>query len=170
MPWLRRSVGGLSSWGSGFRPRSVHVRLVLYKVVLWQVFLPVLLFPLSASFHHCSTLIVCMLLLPEGQRATPGNPKSNAVAKFGGHRIEMCVFSHFHKDSNQVTYAVMFLVRLPYRHTVNLFWTGGRLGVSVSLAPSPNSPAPLSPNPAVHGRLQRAKNVNIGNCFGVKLR
>jgi len=53
---------------------------------------PALLFPLSALFHQRSTLVMCMLLLPEGQRAKPGNPESNAVAEFGGHLIE----TYFH--------------------------------------------------------------------------
>ena len=49
-----------------FDPRSVHVRFAVDEVALGQIFLPVLRFPLSVSFHRCSVLIF-MLLLPEGQ-------------------------------------------------------------------------------------------------------
>jgi len=43
-PWLRRSVAGLSPRRPRFDPSSVHVRFVVEKVALWQVFLPVLQF------------------------------------------------------------------------------------------------------------------------------
>jgi len=54
----------------GFDPKSGHVRFVVNKVALGQVFLrvvtPVSL--LSVLFHQCSTLIfIYMLVLPEGQ-------------------------------------------------------------------------------------------------------
>ena len=35
---------------------TVRLRFMVYKVTLGQVFLPVLQFPLSVSFHQCSTL------------------------------------------------------------------------------------------------------------------
>ena len=49
-------------------------------------------FPLSVSFHQCSTLIfICMLLLAEGQtRAAWEPPKSNALSEFGKPRLEHC--------------------------------------------------------------------------------
>jgi len=51
------------------------MRLVVYKVALEPVFLPVLLFPLSVSFHQCSTLIfIYMLLLLEGQTGEAWKP------------------------------------------------------------------------------------------------
>ena len=37
VPWLRRSVAGLSPWMPGFDPRSVHVGFVVDKVALGQV-------------------------------------------------------------------------------------------------------------------------------------
>ena len=42
---------------------------------LYNFFLPVLQFPLSVPFHHCSTLIsICMLLLPYGQKGEAWEP------------------------------------------------------------------------------------------------
>ena len=49
VPWLRRLVAGLSLRRPEFDPRSVHVKFVVDKVALRQVFLWVLrLFPVSA--------------------------------------------------------------------------------------------------------------------------
>jgi hypothetical protein len=44
VPWLRRSVAGLSPWRPGFDPGSVHVGIVVDKVALGQVFPRVLRF------------------------------------------------------------------------------------------------------------------------------
>jgi len=52
-----RSVAGLSPRKPGFDPWSVHVRFVVDKVALRQVFLPALRFPLSVSFHQSSIAI-----------------------------------------------------------------------------------------------------------------
>jgi hypothetical protein len=52
--WLRRLVAGLSLRRPGFDPGSVHVGFVVDKVVLGQVFLRVVGFPLSISFHWYS--------------------------------------------------------------------------------------------------------------------
>ena len=54
-PSVRR-VAGLSSWRTSFDPRPYHVRFVVHKVAIGQVSLPVFQFPLSVSFHQCSTL------------------------------------------------------------------------------------------------------------------
>jgi hypothetical protein len=54
VPWLRRLVAGLPLRRSGFHPGSVHVVFVVDKVALGQVFLRVVGFPLSISFHWCS--------------------------------------------------------------------------------------------------------------------
>jgi hypothetical protein len=51
---VRRFVAGLSPRRPGFDPGSVHVGFVVDKVALGQVFLRVLGFPLSISFHWCS--------------------------------------------------------------------------------------------------------------------
>jgi len=171
--------------------------------------------------HSPSACCCCQ----KDKRAKSGNSESNAVAEFGWHRIE----NYFHvfvkiQIRSLALSCSQFVCRLPYWHTVHLFWTGRRrrwsvcitgciagvsislavsleflyhwlyrwsvcitgciagvyitgciAGVSVSLAPSPNSPALLSSNPwslseirtSVRGRLQRAKNVNSGSCFGV---
>ena len=59
----------------GFDPRPVHVRFVLSRVALWQVFLPVLRFSLSVSFHQCSTFtFIYMLLLSEEQTGAAWEP------------------------------------------------------------------------------------------------
>jgi hypothetical protein len=54
VPWLRRLVAGLSLRRPGFDPGSFHVGFVVDKVALGQVFLRVIGFPLSISFHWCS--------------------------------------------------------------------------------------------------------------------
>jgi hypothetical protein len=53
VPWLRRLVAGLPLRRPGFDPGSVHVRFVVDKVALGQVFLRVVGLPLSVSFHWC---------------------------------------------------------------------------------------------------------------------
>jgi hypothetical protein len=50
--WLRRLVAGLSPRRHGFAPGSAHVAFVVDKVAMVQVFLRVLRFPLSLSFHR----------------------------------------------------------------------------------------------------------------------
>jgi len=40
-----------------YSPSSVYVPSAITTVALWHVFLPVLQFPLSGSFHQCSILI-----------------------------------------------------------------------------------------------------------------
>jgi hypothetical protein len=77
--WFRRSVGGVSLRGPAFNPRSVRVRFMVYKEALWQVFLAVLLFFLSVSFHQCTILIITYMYdSHKDRRAKPGNPpKSN---------------------------------------------------------------------------------------------
>jgi hypothetical protein len=54
VPWLRRLVAGLSPRRPGLDPRSVHVRFVVDKVALGQVFLRDVGFPLPILFHWCS--------------------------------------------------------------------------------------------------------------------
>jgi hypothetical protein len=56
VPWLRRLVPGFSPQRHGFDPVSVHVGFVMDKVALGQVFLRVVGFPLSVSFHRCSII------------------------------------------------------------------------------------------------------------------
>jgi hypothetical protein len=51
----------------------IHLPQTLYNVSL-----PVLQFPLSVSFHQCSSLIfIYMLLLPEGQRGEAWEPSTS---------------------------------------------------------------------------------------------
>jgi hypothetical protein len=54
VPLLRRLVSGLSFRRSGFAPKSVRMSFVVDRVALGQVFLWVLRFHLSISFHHGS--------------------------------------------------------------------------------------------------------------------
>jgi len=51
-PWHRWLVG-MSARRAGFYSRTVQVGFVVDKVTVDQAFLPVLQFPLSASFHQC---------------------------------------------------------------------------------------------------------------------
>jgi hypothetical protein len=39
VPWVSQLVTGLSVWRPGFHPRPAHVRFVLNKVALGQIFL-----------------------------------------------------------------------------------------------------------------------------------
>jgi hypothetical protein len=58
VPWLRSSVAGLSPRRSRFAPGSIHVRFVVDKVALGQVFLGVLRFyPVSIIPPSLSKLI-----------------------------------------------------------------------------------------------------------------
>ena len=60
---------------------SIHLPPTLYNV-----FLPVLQFPLSVSFHHCSILsfILNITLYQKDKRAKPGNlSKSSAFSQIG---------------------------------------------------------------------------------------
>jgi hypothetical protein len=54
VPWLRRLVAGLSPRRPGLASGSVHVEFVVDKVALGHVFLRVLQFSLSISFHRGS--------------------------------------------------------------------------------------------------------------------
>jgi hypothetical protein len=54
VPWLRRLVAGLSPRSPGFDTGSVHVEFGVDKVTLGQIFLLVLWFFLSVSFHRFS--------------------------------------------------------------------------------------------------------------------
>jgi len=66
--WLRRLVAGLPPRSLRFDLRSVHVRFVLDRVTLGQVFLLILLFPLSVSFHlYCTHNLIYTLLIAKGR-------------------------------------------------------------------------------------------------------
>jgi hypothetical protein len=75
------------------------IGFVVDKGAVGQVFLPVLLFPLSVSFHQRSTLIFnYMLLLPEGQTDAAWEP-SNKTMLFRETRS-------FGQRSNRTAYRV----------------------------------------------------------------
>lgn len=66
--WIRKLVAGLSLRRNRFDAGSVHVGFVVEEISLEQDFLQVLRFPLSVSFHACSTRIyVYWRLLAEWQ-------------------------------------------------------------------------------------------------------
>ena len=76
MTWLKRLVGGLPPPRTGLDPRSVHVRFMVDRAALGQVFLRVLLF--VQSFYRCSVLtFIYTLLLPEqtGEIREPSKPQ-----------------------------------------------------------------------------------------------
>jgi hypothetical protein len=83
-PWFRVLVAGLLPPTPGFDPRSVHVRFVVDKGALGQVFLQVLWISLvSISPHQCAILIsIYMLLLPKGQTGEAWEP-SKKQCSFG---------------------------------------------------------------------------------------
>jgi hypothetical protein len=55
VPCLRQLFAGLSPRRPWFAPWSIHVGFMVDKVVLWRVYLVVLLFSLSVSFHRGSS-------------------------------------------------------------------------------------------------------------------
>jgi hypothetical protein len=61
--WCRRSVAGILPQRPAFNPRSINVRSVVDKLIVGQVFLRVLQFPLSSPLHQWSRIFVYMLLL-----------------------------------------------------------------------------------------------------------
>lgn len=68
--WLRPLVAGLLTWRIGFDPRPVHLIFVVLEVVLGQVSLPALLFPLSVPLiipPMPTLLFTYMSLLQAGQ-------------------------------------------------------------------------------------------------------
>jgi hypothetical protein len=68
-------VPGFPNWKRVSNPRPVRVRFVVDTVALWPVSLPVLLTPLSVSFHQRSVFIFILIpLLSEGQAGICGNP------------------------------------------------------------------------------------------------
>jgi len=82
---LESSSDGLSPRRVGFNLCSVHLRFLLYKVALGQVFLAVLRSPLSVSSHQCCTLIFrYMSLLPEGHIGEVWEPSKKQYS-FGSH-------------------------------------------------------------------------------------
>jgi hypothetical protein len=68
---------------------GVCIKIIAKYLCVIQVFLPVLRFPLSVSFHQCSVLsLIYMLVLP-GQTLKPRNlPKSSALSQSGERWIE----------------------------------------------------------------------------------
>lgn len=80
---LRRLVVGLSPQKSGFVSSSLHVRFLVDKDPLEQVFLRIRLFTLTVSFHQCSIFIsVYILLLPDER-----TDESNTLSVIGEHWI-----------------------------------------------------------------------------------
>jgi hypothetical protein len=84
VPWLRQLFSDLL----GFDPRPVHVRSVVDKVTLGQVFLQVLRFhPVSIIQPMLHThLHLYVAHTRRDKSAKPGNlPKSNALSEIGEH-------------------------------------------------------------------------------------
>jgi hypothetical protein len=82
--WRRRLVAGLSRWRSGFNSRLVLLRSLVDEVAVVQVFIRVLRFPLSVSFHQRPLFFIYMLLLRRGETGEAlGLPNSGAHAEIG---------------------------------------------------------------------------------------
>ena len=60
LPWLRRLITGLSLWKPSFYPGSVHVRFVVLKEALGQIFLRILR---SVSSRQCHAMLHTRLQL-----------------------------------------------------------------------------------------------------------
>jgi len=90
IPWHRPLVDRSLLRSPGLDLRSVHVIFVIDKVSMGQVFVQVLRFSLSVSFHFCSILIfIYTLLLQEGQRGEAWEPyKSNVLSAIGENWVE----------------------------------------------------------------------------------
>jgi len=61
--WFRRFIAFLPPRRTGFDSMSVHLRFVMDKVAWGRVFLRVLQFTLSVSFHQCYTPFLSSLTL-----------------------------------------------------------------------------------------------------------
>lgn len=64
MPWIRRAVTSLKLQRLGFVFRSGHARSVVENVKQTGFFLSTVGFPLSATCHQWSTLILILYVLP----------------------------------------------------------------------------------------------------------
>ena len=97
-PRVRRLVASLTLQMPGFDPGSVHVKFVVGKVALGQVFLLYLGFPLSVLFHHFSVLLyIYVFLSPEERTGKPWEPsKGSALSAIGDHWIEN--YFHFSRE------------------------------------------------------------------------
>jgi hypothetical protein len=62
VPWLRGLIAGLSPHIPGFDPSPIHVGFMVNKVTLLQVFLRILRFLLSTSFHHQRSIFLHLAL------------------------------------------------------------------------------------------------------------
>jgi hypothetical protein len=88
---MKRSVAGLSTWRSGFDPRSVHVRFVVEESGNKTGISPTTsVFP--CQYHStnttCASSYTCFSYRKD-KRAMPGNlPRSNYLSEIGGHWIE----------------------------------------------------------------------------------
>ena len=93
VPWLRQLVAGLSP--PGFDPRSVHVRCVVDRMALGQVFLPVLqFFPCkyrTTCAPHSSSSICCSL--PAGRRSEAWEPSKKQFSFGNPGTLDRKVFS-----------------------------------------------------------------------------
>jgi hypothetical protein len=93
---------------AGFDLRSVHVRRVVVKVALGQVFVPVLRFSRSVSFHQCSILIcIYTLLLAEGQTGEAWEPSRKQCASGSREALD--------RKLSQFSCATLLVADLPPR-------------------------------------------------------
>jgi len=77
MPWLRQLGASLSLQRVAYESVPVHLRFVVDKLSLRQVFLRVLQFYYWSFCHYSTLIIVLILLLSEGQGVKPGNPHTS---------------------------------------------------------------------------------------------
>lgn len=77
--------------------------------------LPVLLFPLSVTFHHCHVASFIYMLVVKDKRAEPGNlPDSNGIPKIGDHWIR-----------KYTSFSLQILSRTPKGADIKTDWLTG---------------------------------------------
>ena len=93
---------------AGFDLRSAHVRRVVVKVALGQVFVPVLRFSRSVSFHQCYILIcIYTLLLAERQTGEAWEPSRKQCASGSREALD--------RKLSQFSWATLLVADLPPR-------------------------------------------------------
>ena len=93
---------------AGFDLRSAHVRRVVVKVALGQIFVPVLRFSRSVSFHQCYILIcIYTLLLAERQTGEAWEPSRKQCASGSREALD--------RKLSQFSWATLLVADLPPR-------------------------------------------------------
>jgi hypothetical protein len=113
VPRLRRSVAGLTTRTLGFDLKSVLVRFVVGTVALVEVFIQMLIFPLSVPFHHCSYVSPC-------QYHSTTDPMFSPVST-----IPLLIFTHLYLNIDNIrTKSCRSLLRFRHGDALSLRHSG----------------------------------------------